>query len=77
MNIKSAAYLKKFLLDIYKCQKPFELLVIDKMPKTRMGVYIVDKQRIRVYAKWETYSPLEEILLLQILSVVISKNQIK
>ena len=63
MNNKSATYLKKFLLDIYRCQKPFELLVIDKMPKTRSGVYIVDKQRIRIYAKWETYSPLEEIAI--------------
>lgn len=55
MNNKSATYLKKFLLDIYRCQNPFELLVIDKMPKTRIGVYIVDKQRIRIYAKWEAF----------------------
>lgn len=60
MYEKSASYLKKMLLDIYKCQKPFELLVIDKKPKTKMGVYIVDKRRIQVYSKWDKYCPLEE-----------------
>ena len=40
-----AAELKYFLLKIYQCKKGFELLVIDKKPKTRAGVYIVDKQR--------------------------------
>lgn len=60
---KSADYLKDMLLSIYKCHKSFELLVIDKMPKTRMGVYIVDKRRIRVYSKWGTICPLEEIAI--------------
>ena len=55
-----ANYLKDLLLKIYPCKKPFELLVIDKKPKTRMGVYIVDKRRIRIYAGWQTESPLEE-----------------
>lgn len=63
MRNKSASYLKNLLLDIYKCQKPFELLVIDKKPKTRMGVYIVGKRRIRVYSKWDKYCPLEEIAI--------------
>ena len=50
MDKKSAASLKHLLLDIYKCEKPFEFLVIDLKPRTRMGVYIVEKHRIRVYA---------------------------
>ena len=60
---KSAAEIKQMLLKIYKCKKPFELLLIDKKPKTRMGVYIVDKQRIRVYAGWGNITPLEEIAI--------------
>ena len=42
-NLLKAEYLKQFLLKIYHCKKDFELLVIEKKPKTRMGVYIVDK----------------------------------
>ena len=41
-NFIQAERLKQFLLKIYRCKKDFELLVIDKKPKTRMGVYIVD-----------------------------------
>ena len=50
-NLIKAESLKQFLLKIYHCKKDFELLVIDKKPKTRMGVYIIDKQKIRVYFK--------------------------
>ncbi len=62
-NIIQAERLKQFLLKIYPCKKDFELLVIDKKPKTRMGVYIVDKQRIRIYSKWICATPLEEIAI--------------
>ena len=62
-NLLKAEYLKQFLLKIYHCKKDFELLVIDKKPKTRQGVYIVDKQRIRIYSKWICDSPLEEIAI--------------
>ena len=58
-----AVELKAFLLKIYHCKKDFELLVIDKKPKTRAGVYIVSKQRIRVYAKWRCCMPLREIAI--------------
>ena len=58
-----AAELKNFLLKIYQCKKGFELLVIDKKPKTRAGVYIVDKQRIRVYAGWASSMSLYEIAI--------------
>lgn len=63
MEKELATYLKNLLLSIYKCHKPFELLVINKKPKTRAGVYIVGKQRIRVYAKWKDLCPLEEIAI--------------
>ena len=58
-----AERLKQFLLKIYRCKKDFELLVIDKKPKTRMGVYIVNKKRIRIYSKWICEAPLEEIVI--------------
>ena len=58
-----AVELKALLLKIYRCTKDFELLVIDKKPKTRMGVYIVDKKRIRIYSKWICVTPLAEIAI--------------
>jgi hypothetical protein len=58
-----AVELKAFLLKIYRCKKDFELFVIDKKPKTRAGVYIVSKQRIRVYAKWRCCMSLREIAI--------------
>lgn len=62
-NAIQAEHLKQFLLKIYYCKKDFELLVIDKMPKTRMGVYIVEKKRIRIYSQWICATPLEEIAI--------------
>lgn len=63
MEKKTSASLKSLLLDIYQCEKPFELLLIDRKPRTKMGVYIVEKQRIRVYAGWGNTCPLEEIAI--------------
>ncbi len=62
-NNPDANYFKNLLLNIYPCKEPFELLVVDKKPKTRMGVYIIDKRRIRIYARWRVASPLEEIAI--------------
>jgi len=62
-NYPSADYFKDFLLSIYHCKVPFELLVIDKKPKTRSGVYILDKRRIRIYAQWGVAIPLKEIAI--------------
>ena len=62
-NIPDANYFKNLLLSIYPCKEPFELLVVDKKPKTRLGVYIIDKRRIRIYARWRVASPLEEIAI--------------
>ena len=45
-NYPSADYFKDFLHEIYPCKEPFELLVVDKKPKTRAGVYIQDTHRI-------------------------------
>ena len=58
-----AVELKALLLKIYQCKEDFELLVIDKKPKTRMGVYIVGENRIRIYSKWICDTPLEEIAI--------------
>ena len=62
-NVVQAERLKEYLQKIYPCKKSFELLVIDKKPKTRMGVYIVDKRRIRIYSRWTCAAPLEEIAI--------------
>ena len=60
---KSAEYFIHYLKSIYACKVPFELLVIDKRPKTRMGVYMYDSHRIRIYSQWEDHVPLEEIAI--------------
>jgi len=40
MDLQAKAFeLKTLLLKIYRCKKDFELLVIDKKPKTKAGVY--------------------------------------
>ena len=62
-NKKSAEYYINYLKSIYVCKVPFELLVIDKKPKTKSGVYIFDSHRIRIYAKWGDVIPLEEIAI--------------
>ena len=62
-NFIKAESLKQFLLKIYHYKKDFELLVIYKKPKTKMGVYIVDKRRIRIYSKWTCATSLEEIAI--------------
>ncbi len=61
--MKSAIELTKLLRSIYNCKYPFTLLTIDKRPKTRMGVYIVDSKRIRIYTKYRDVCPLEEIAI--------------
>ena len=58
-----AVELKSLLLKIYRCKKDFELLVIDKKPKKKAGVYIIEKQRIRVYAKWSCCMSLKKIAI--------------
>ena len=55
--------LKRMLWQIYKCKYPFELLLVDKKPKTLAGVYIIGKRRIRVYSKYANVWPLEEIAI--------------
>ena len=62
-NYLCADYFKNMLLSIYPCKEPFDLLVIDKKPKTKCGVYIISKRRIRIYARWKVAMPLEEIAI--------------
>lgn len=62
-NYPNADYFKDLLLSIYPCKEPFELLVIDKKPKTKSGVYIISKRRIRIYAPWIEAFPLELIAI--------------
>ena len=62
-NYPNADYFKDFLLSIYPCKEPFELMVIDKKPKTKAGVYIYDKRRIRIYAQWGVANSLKGIAI--------------
>lgn len=64
-RVQTAEYFKEYLLRIYTCKVPFELFVIDKKPRTKMGAYIhtSDKHRIRIYSKWRSACPLEEIAI--------------
>ncbi len=43
--------LKDFLLKIYKCKISFELIVINKKPKRRLGTYLCANHKIIVYSK--------------------------
>ena len=63
MDSISSQSLKNMLLDIYPCKKTFDLLLIDKKPKTKCGVYIVDKMRIRIYTWWKDHVPIKEIAI--------------
>lgn len=38
--------LKDFLLKIYKCKISFELIVINKKPKRRLGTYLCANHKI-------------------------------
>lgn len=63
MPMEWSTYLTNFLYEIYPCRYPFTLLVINKRPKTKMGCYIIDTKRIRIYAQYQDICPLEEIAI--------------
>lgn len=63
MNLKTAEDFKRMLLQIYPCKVPFELLLINKRPKTIMGVYRIKTKRIRIYTPYKNICPLEEIAI--------------
>lgn len=46
-----SASIKQMLLKIYTCKEPFELYVVDRKFKRRLGTYFVEKQKINIYAK--------------------------
>ena len=62
-KVHSAEYYKQFLLKIYQCKEPFELLVINKRPKTKSGCYVLHLRRIRIYSGWSFALPLEDIAI--------------
>lgn len=51
-NTGDAEFYKSFLLDIYQCTKPFDLVVVHTKPKTRMGTYAPRFSRIRINDGW-------------------------
>lgn len=56
----SADSLKDYLLKIYRCKVPFDLYVIDKELKTKVGAYIVQTHKIRVYSKGRSISAIKK-----------------
>lgn len=56
----SADSLKDYLLKIYRCKVPFDLYIIDKKLKTKLGVYIVQTHKIRVYSKGRSISAIKK-----------------
>lgn len=52
VNDADAEFFKSFLLDIYQCTKPFDLVVVHTKPKTRMGTYAPRFSRIRINDGW-------------------------
>lgn len=52
VNDQEGEFFKSFLLDIYQCKKPFDVVVIHTKPKTRMGTYNPRTCRIRINDGW-------------------------
>lgn len=51
-NDQTAEFYKEFLMRIYPCSKPFDVVVIHTKPKTRMGTYNPRTRRIRINDGW-------------------------
>lgn len=62
-HIGDAEYYKAFLLDIYKCKKTFDLVVVHTKPKTRMGTYAPRFARIRINDGWGGIDRCKEIAI--------------
>lgn len=58
-----AVRLRSMLLDIYRCQKPFELSVKSQRPKTTIGRYYCESNKIIIYIGWLDVHPMEEIAI--------------
>ena len=58
-----AVRLRAMLLDIYRCQKPFELIVKSQRPNTLCGSYCSWSNKITIYIGWLDVRPLEEIAI--------------
>ena len=52
VNDQSGEFFKEFLMQIYPCSKPFDVVVIHTKPKTRMGTYNPRTRRIRINDGW-------------------------
>lgn len=63
MNTGDAAYFKSFLLEIYQCARPFDLVVVHTKPKTRMGTYAPRFARIRINDGWGDTERCKEIAI--------------
>jgi len=77
MKVETPEYYIKLLLSIYLPKKPFKLLLIDKKPKTRMGCYIINKQRIRIYTKYQPISLLKKLLFTSSLIIFMKQRKEK
>ena len=70
--MESAEYYKQFLLKIYRCKQPFEVVLRDRVTKRTLGSYVPWNCRINIYYKtikrsngdkWGFPSSLEQTLI--------------
>ncbi len=47
--MESAEYYKQFLLKIYRCKQPFEVVLRDRVTKRTLGSYVPWNCRINIY----------------------------
>lgn len=48
----SPEYFKNLLISLYKCKVPFDLVLLNTKPKTRMGSYSPKRHIIRINTGW-------------------------
>lgn len=70
--MESAEYYKQFLLKIYRCKQPFEVVLRNRVTRKRLGSYAVNARRINIYYraikrsagdKWGFPSSPEQVLI--------------
>lgn len=70
--MESAEYYKQFLLKIYRCKQPFEVVLRDRVTKKTLGSYVPWNCRINIYYKaikrsngdkWGFPASLEQVLI--------------
>lgn len=81
--MESAEYYKQFLLKIYRCKQPFEVVLRDRVTKRTLGSYVPWNCRINIYYKtikrsngdkWGFPSSLEQTLIHEYAIISTTRN---